>query len=309
MDKDAKPLSRKEFLKTSAAGILGICFSSISVKDSNSAGQKKNEERPGLAELGRTGIKVTPLGFGASRTMEQSLVMAALEAGLNFLDTGRSYFRGQNEMMIGRATAGLRKEVVIQSKLDLGLTSQQLNSPAEIKRAVAEMEASLQASLRALQTDYLDIMLIHGAVSPEVIFQEEVRRFFEDAKRKGTIKAHGFSCHTNQVELLRAANKKLFYDVVMLPYNHQGAYVHANTGRPGKWDQVALEEEMDKARQNGLGLIAMKTCSGGQLAAGPGAEPTFEEALRWILRRSKVHTMAVAMANYNQLKEDLQALQ
>jgi aryl-alcohol dehydrogenase-like predicted oxidoreductase len=63
--------------------------------------------------------------------MEQSLVMAALEAGLNFLDTGRSYFRGQNEMMIGRATAGLRKEVVIQSKLDLGLTSQQLNSPAE----------------------------------------------------------------------------------------------------------------------------------------------------------------------------------
>jgi len=135
LDKDAKPLSRKEFLKTAAAGILGICFSSISVKDSNSAGQKKNEERPGLAELGRTGIKVTPLGFGASRTMEQSLVMAALEAGLNFLDTGRSYFRGQNEMMIGRATAGLRKEVVIQSKLDLGLTSQQLNSPAEIKKS------------------------------------------------------------------------------------------------------------------------------------------------------------------------------
>jgi len=124
--------------------------------------------------------------------MEQSLVMAALEAGLNFLDTGRSYFRGQNEMMIGRATAGLRKEVVIQSKLDLGLTSQQLNSPAEIKRAVAEMEASLQASLRALQTDYLDIMLIHGAVSPEVIFQEEIIRFFEEARRKGTIKAHGF---------------------------------------------------------------------------------------------------------------------
>ena len=309
MAKNDKPLSRKEFLKTSAAGILGICCSSIGVKDSNSAGQKKNEVKSGLVELGRTGIKVTPLGFGASRTMEQSLVMAALEAGLNFLDTGRSYFRGQNEVMIGRAIAGFRKEVVIQSKLDLGLTGQQLDSPAEIKRAVAEMEASLEASLRALQTDYLDIMLIHGAVSPEVIFQEEIIRFFEEARRKGIIRAHGFSCHTNQVELLRAANEKLFYDVVMLPYNHQGAYVHANSGRRDKWDQVALEEEMNKARQNGLGLVAMKTCSGGPLAASPGTEASYEEALRWIIRRGKVHTMAVAMANYSQLREDLRALQ
>jgi predicted aldo/keto reductase-like oxidoreductase len=76
-----------------------------------------------------------------------------------------------------------------------------------------------------------------------------------------------------------------------------------------QWDQVALEEEMDKARQNGLGLVAMKTCSGGPLAASPGTEASYEEALRWIIRRGKVHTMAVAMANYSQLRENLRALQ
>ena len=79
--------------------------------------------------------------------------------------------------------------------------------------------------------------------------------------------------------------------------------------RKVRCNQAELEEEMDKARQNGLGLVAMKTCSGGPLAASPGTEASYEEALRWILRRGKVHTMAVAMANYSQLREDLRALQ
>jgi hypothetical protein len=240
--------------------------------------------------------------------MEPSLVTAVVEAGLNLLDTGRSYFRGQNEIMIGKAIASLRKNIIVQSKLRVAISNQGLESPEEIRRVIAEMESSLQASLRALQTDYLDILLIHGAVSPEVIHHEAITEFFEKEKRGGTIRAHGFSAHTNQVELLRAANQKLFYDVIMVPYNHKGAYVHMNTGRSGQWDQAALEEEMGRAKENGIGLIAMKTCSGGPYAPGPEIKPSYERALRWILERVKVHTMAVAMANFSQIQENVKAL-
>jgi len=308
MESKKRTLSRKEFLKTSVAGMAGLWLSGMVNGDYYSAHANINSEKQALIELGRTGLKVTPIGFGASRTMEPSLVMAVLEAGLNFLDTGRSYFRGQNEIMVGKAIAGFRKDVIVQSKLRVAIDNKGLESAEEIRRVLAEMEASLQASLRALQTDYLDILLIHGAVSSEVIHHETITGFFEKEKKKGTIRARGFSAHTNQVELMRAANLKLFYDVIMVPYNHRGSYVHMNTGHSGQWDQVALEKEIDRAKENGVGIIAMKTCSGGPYAAGPEIKPSYEQALRWIIGRRKVHTMAVAMANFSQIQEDLKAL-
>jgi hypothetical protein len=65
---------------------------------------------------------------------------------------------------------------------------------------------------------------------------------------------------------------------------------------------------MKKAMDLGIGLIAMKTCSGGPCPPQGGGKPGFEHALRWILQRNRVHGMAVAMGNLQELKENLQAL-
>ena len=169
------------------------------------------------------------------------------------------------------------------------------------------MEDSLVASLRALNTDYIDIMLIHGAEEAAVIHHPEIMKFFEEKKKEGIIRAHGFSTHLNQVELARAENRVGFYDVIMTTYNHKGAYVHMNTGRRSSWDQEALERELRKARERGVGLVAMKTCSGGPYAPSEGSGPSFAGALRWIMRRGVVHTMAVAMASHEQIRENLGA--
>ncbi len=261
---------------------------------------------PTRTELGKAGISVSTVGFGVSRTMESALVLAVIEAGVNFMDTGRSYFRGQNEVMLGRTLDRRRKEVVIQSKLRVNLSPEQIESNEEIKRALEEMEKSLQESLKALRTDYIDILLIHGAEHSKVVHHPEIMNFFVRKKEKGIIRAHGFSTHQNQVELLRAENEVGFYDVIMTTYNHKGAYVHMNTGRQSSWDQEALEKEMLQARKRGVGLVAMKTCSAGPLANNPEERPTYVEALRWVLRKNVVHTMAVAMASFEQIKENLQ---
>ncbi|MFC2168584.1 aldo/keto reductase, partial [Acidobacteriota bacterium] len=226
-------MTRKEFLKTSTVALLGIGVLGAGYNKSSGKNTSK------LVKLGKTGINVSLIGFGASRTMEPSLVDAAIETGFTFLDTGRSYTNGRNEVMIGDVLGSRRKKVVIQSKVRVNLRSQEDGSfvDADVKKTLSDMKASVDASLKALQTDYIDIMLIHGASNPNVIFHEPIMEFFEAAKKEGKILAHGFSTHSNQITLLEAANNNPFYEVIMVPYNHKGSYIHMNSGSFSEWDQ------------------------------------------------------------------------
>ncbi|MCJ7581141.1 MAG: aldo/keto reductase [Candidatus Aminicenantes bacterium] len=304
MKKNTGQMTRKEFLKTSSVVLLGLGVLGT--------GRKKvsGQEASGLVKLGQTGIEVSRIGFGASRTMEPSLVDAAIESGFTFLDTGRSYTNGRNEVMIGEVLGTRRKEVVIQSKVKVNLNRQKDGSfsPDDIKKTLSDMTASMDASLKALRTDYIDIMLIHGVEDPGIAFNESIMKFFESAKKEGKIRAHGFSAHIHQIELLQAAIKNPFYKVIMVPYNHKGAYTHMNTGSYSEWDQPSLEIEMDKAKKQGVGLLAMKTCSGGPYSPDGKTPPTYENALRWILAQNKVDSLAVAMGNFEQMEESLRAL-
>jgi len=335
----SKKMNRKKFLKLCAAGLAGLTVAgfnrmspgqvdkqeppgegvapslqtvqslkSKTEKEFAELGQKDQDSKiPRYLELGKTGIKVSTIGFGVSRTMEPALVLAVIEAGINFMDTGRSYFRGQNEVMVGRTLESRRNDIVFQSKLRINLTGSEAGSRSRMEEVLKQMEASLEASLKALKTEYIDILLIHGAEETAIIHHPEIMRFFEKKKSQGVIRAHGFSTHQNQVELIRAENFLGFYDVIMTTYNHKGAYVHMNSGRKSSWDQEALERELREARERGVGLVAMKTCSGGPYSPSPEVSPSYMEALRWILRRNVVHTMAVAMANHQQIKENLRA--
>ncbi|MGD9076237.1 MAG: aldo/keto reductase, partial [Desulfobacteraceae bacterium] len=303
-------ITRKKFLKISAAGLLGVGLLGKARRLLAKPQKTQTQEIPEYRILGRTGIKVSAVGYGASRTLEPSLVKAALETGINFLDTGRRYFRGQHEAMLGKVIKGIRQKVIIQSKIRIrpaergeALDTQEMRNS---RRAL--METSLRESLHALQTDYIDIMLLHGASTTEVINDNTVMEFFLEAKRKGKIRACGFSSHANQLELVRDANRSKFYDVIMVPYNHKGAYRHSRAGYHSKWNQSALEEELKKAENNRIGIVAMKTCSGGPYSSDSVAKPTFKDALKWILSHSYISTMAVAMANIKEIKEDVQAM-
>ncbi len=297
-------MTRKEFLKASSVALLGFGVLGTGYKKAS------GKAASGPVKLGKTGIDISPIGFGASRTMEPSLVDAAIETGFAFLDTGRSYTNGRNEVMLGEVLGSRRKDLVIQSKVRVNMTSQEDGSfsPEDVKKTLGDMKASMDTSLKVLRTDYIDIMLIHGASDSKIVFHESIMKFFESAKKEGKIRAHGFSTHTNQIELLRASNKNPFYEVIMVPYNHKGSYIHMNSGSYSEWDQPALEIEMDKAKKLGVGLLAMKSCSGGPYSPDGKSEPSFENALRWVLAQNKVHALAAAMGNFKQMEENRRAL-
>lgn len=302
-------ITRKEFLKKSLTGLVTYNL----LGESLTTSINKEETKQSSYEqriLGRTGIKVVPLGYGVSRTMEPSLLKSALDKGMNFFDTGRQYYNGQNEIMIGKVLKGVRQQVVIQSKVQVSIKERgekQSNSEMS-KRIRTTMESSLNESLKALQTDYIDIFLIHGASSVELINNQAVMEFFTQAKKKGAIRAYGFSTDSNQIEVIKAANENNFYEVVMVPYNYKGSYVHMLNKRYFEWNQPALEVELKKAYKNNIALIAMKTCSAGPYSPDGKTTPSYADALKWILNHDYIKAMAVAMASRNEMDENIRAL-
>jgi len=287
-------ISRRFFLRLFSAVLFGL---GIKTK----MGLASEPSLPGIRKikLGRTGISVTPLGFGASRTQEPALLRAALDSGMNFLDTGRSYAAGRNEIMVGKTIKEIRKQVVIQSKVRIPFKQ------GEKDKITAHLQKELEASLKALQTDYIDVLLYHMATNEDLLFDKSVMDFFKSAKEKGLIRAHGFSTHSNQVELIKANNgREGFYDVVMVTINPHGEFVHSNSGRGSSWDQKALFYELKEARKKGVGILAMKTCSGGPFAYDKDDQPTFPGAIRWVIDQPEVDCAVVAMANYKEIEEN-----
>lgn len=293
-----KSISRKEFLVTAAAGLTGLKLMPLIHND-------KQTEPFRSRNIGRTGIMVNPLGFGASRTNEESLIKYAISKGINFIDTGRSYNNGKNEQIVGKAISGIRKDIVVQSKIRLD--ANEVTSGGKGKKGAEEiigiLSSKIEASLKALGADYIDILLYHDASEENLLFHDAVMKFFAEMKSSGVIKAHGFSTHNDLLNLPERNNKELFYDIIMVPFNHKGSFVHSVSGRYSEWDQNRLISALTEAESKGIGVIAMKTCSGGKYSPSPDAEPCFREAVRWVLNHPFISSAAVAIASFEQIDE------
>lgn len=296
-------ITRKEFLLKSAATMAGLTLLP-------SMEQKASPANLPLRSLGKTGIMVSPLCFGAPRTNNEALIKYALDKGINFIDTGRSYANGNNEILVGRTIKGIRKNVVIQTKIRLD--PEELPNRGKGKKDAGEIRKILSekmvASLSALNTEYIDVLLYHDASEESLLFHPEVLKFFADMKSAGIIKAHGFSAHNEVMHLHQRNNTEKFYDVIMIPFNHQGSFIHSVSGRHSDWDQQKLIEILTAAHENGTAIVAMKTCSGGKYSPSPSAEPSFAEAVRWVIKQPFISSAAVAMATFSEVDEHLQII-
>jgi aryl-alcohol dehydrogenase-like predicted oxidoreductase len=296
-------ITRKKFLTTALAGFASIKF----IPKTNS----ENLLIPLVRHnLGKTGIAISPICFGASRANDESLIKYTIDKGINFIDTGRAYADGNNEKLIGKVISGRRENVVIQSKLRLD--PNELPSEGKGKKGASEirniLSSKIEASLKALNSDYIDILLYHDAREESLLFHPEVIKFYAGLKSSGVIRAHGFSTHNDRMILLERNNKECFYDVIMVPFNHKGSFIHSVTGKYSEWDQNRLIQILVEAGEKGIGIIAMKTCSGDKYSPSPGFEPSYKEAVKWVLQHPFISSAAIAMANFEQVDEHISLL-
>ncbi len=179
--------------------------------------------------LGRTGLQVSEIGFGAleigrawgvpiegdfavpSEKEVHVLLDRVLELGINLIDTAPAYML--SEERIGKLLKGRRKEFYLVTKCGEhfdGYDSQYDFSTEGTLRFI-------EASLRRLQTDYLDLVQIHcGPDEEETIRQGDALEGMLRAKKEGKVRWIGVSCHASGA---RVALDMQAYDVLQLPYN------------------------------------------------------------------------------------------
>src|SRR4051812_23462142 len=149
--------------------------------------------------LGRTGVKVSPLCLGAmmfgawgNPDHDESIriIHRALDAGLNFIDTADVYSRGESEEIVGKALStppGRRDEVVLATKVH-GTMGDDPNQFGNSRRWIAR---EVEASLRRLKTDYIDLYQIHRPEHDTDI--DETLGVLSDLVRQGKVRSIGSS--------------------------------------------------------------------------------------------------------------------
>jgi aryl-alcohol dehydrogenase-like predicted oxidoreductase len=150
-------------------------------------------------KLGRTGVSVSPLCLGAmmfgawgNPDHDESIrvIHHALDAGINFVDTADVYARGESEEIVGKALKGRRDSVVLATKVHGEMHDTDPNMRGNSRRWIVE---EVEASLRRLQTDWIDLYQIHRW-DPETS-HEETLGALTDLQRAGKIRYLGSSTY------------------------------------------------------------------------------------------------------------------
>ncbi len=233
--------------------------------------------------LGKTGLKVTSVGFGCMITSDGSVVERAADLGITYFDTARNYQGGNNERMVGAALKKKRKDIVLSTKTEAHNKEDAL--------------AQLDASLKELGTDHLDIWYLHSRSAPADITDDLIDAQ-QTAKAAGKIRFAGVSTHSGQRELIPFLAKHPKIDVILTQYNF--------TMQPFMNDLVA------EASKAGKGVVAMKVMAGGFRRGNADArlkrDGAMLAALKWAVRNPNVHTTVPSMTDMDQLDENLKAM-
>ena len=140
-----KSMTRRSFIQTGA--IAGSVLTAVGISP-RAAYTAEGDSSVRFRDLGATGWKVSEIGFGAMNTRDEVLIQAAIDRGVNYIDTAHVYMNGQNEQIIGNVMKTMRDKVFLTTKL-LGISS------------VSQFPAMMETSLKRLQTDHVDCVLLH----------------------------------------------------------------------------------------------------------------------------------------------------
>ncbi len=236
--------------------------------------------------LGKTGLKVTSVGFGCMVTSDGSVVERAADLGITYFDTARNYQSGNNERMVGVALKKKRKDLVLSTKTE--------------GRTKEEALAQLDTSLQTLGTDFVDIWYLHAKTKPEDVTDGLIEAQ-QIAKKAGKIRFAGVSTHSGQKELIPFLTTNPNVDVILTQYNFSM--------------EPFMNEVIDAAAKAGKGVVAMKIMAGGFRRPQPGnlvqeklkRDGAMLAALKWVVKNPNVHTTVPSMTDMDQLDENMRA--
>jgi uncharacterized protein len=284
---------RRDFLKIVGVAAGGIAMQSCSLPAPKSGGTSSSDSPIPRRRFGKTHDMVSAIGVGGYAlglpvTSEEEaigIVHGAIDAGINFMDNAYAYNGGKSEIYMGKALVGLRDRVFLQSKC---------NAHKKGKDAALTI---LEGSLQRLQTDHLDLWLIHQVndmSEVEAIFAPggEIEAFVQ-AKKQGKVRYVGFSGHKDPAVHLAMIRHGYPFDAVQLPINcfeptHKGF----------------RKEVLPELNKRGIAACAMKVLGGVPAVAETLKKIPAQKAIQFTMSQP-VSVAIVGMSAMSNLQENL----
>jgi predicted aldo/keto reductase-like oxidoreductase len=296
---------RRTFIKTIAAG-------SVAAKPLLAGFLRAGQAAPDLTgkhgmayrRLGRTGLRVSEISLGSSPLPDPDLLRTIIDRGVNYIDTSHNYENGNAERRIGRLLKEVgRDKIFVATKFHV--------TPRDTAETIA---ASVHGSLRRLDIETIDVLMIHGAETAGVLVDERVLAAFDRLKREGAFRFRGLSCHANQDEVVRKAVDCGHYDMVQVGYNVFDIQESAREVEtyPDYLGESGLRALIELAHSRDVGVVAMKTLKVGGRRQNlekyrTGAGSIYQTMLRWVLDDTRVASAVTEILNRQQMEEDLGA--
>ena len=273
--------------------------------------------------LGRTGIKVSEISLGCEHMqgkdyeLIRNVIDAALEKGINFMDVFMSEPNVRSD--IGKALAGRREKVVIQGHIG----SCWVNGQYKVSRDIDECVTYFEDLLTRLQTDYIDVGMLHF-VDKETdwddLVNSEMMQYALELKKKGVIRCIGMSSH-NPVTAKKAVDTGLIdvlmfslnpaYDLVPKERDLTEVFTEVINGQKQNFTGLTLEParaELYRAcEEQGTAITVMKTLAMGTLLSTErsplGVALTEAQCIHYALSRPAVAAVMVGMQRISDVEE------
>jgi predicted aldo/keto reductase-like oxidoreductase len=242
--------------------------------------------------LGRTNAMVSDISLGSSRINDVGVARYAIERGINYFDTAPDYADTNSERVLGEAMKGQREKIFLATKFCVADGHLPNDTP------VPKIIEAVEASLKRLQTDYVDLIHIHSCDRLDRLFAPNIHEAFDRLKAQGKVRFLGVSTHTpNLEEVANAAIDSGRFDVLMLAYHF------------GMWP--SFDHILRKAKEKDIGVVAMKTLKGAKhtnLANFRDEASSYAQAaFRWVLSNPAVSCLVISIYERRQVDEYLYA--
>ena len=227
-------------------------------------------------KLGRTGLSVSVLTFGCGAVGglmtrgapadQERAVARALEAGVNHFDTAPLYGDGASEENLGGVLAALKPNVIVSTKVRL---------PAD--RNIAAVAASLEASLKRLKRDHVDLFQLHNAIGapagqmlcPDEVLNDVVPAF-NKMREQGKTRFIGFTSIGKTAALHTLISSGAF-DSAQVPFNVLNP--SPAEALPAAYPAQDYGRILDLAEKHGVGTIGIRVLAGGALSGREERNP------------------------------------
>ena len=248
--------------------------------------------------LGKTGLKLSRLGFGAGsnnghvqladgKAAFVDLIHYAYDQGITFIDTAQAYATFD---VIADAIKGLpREKLFIQSKVD--------GRPEDVL-------AVIDHHRKTFDTDYVDSLLVHCMTSGQWTDNwKRVMDAFSEAKEKKWIRAKGVTCHT--LPALRSAVATDWTEVHQVRVNPQGAFTDSERNGWGTGADIApVIDQIKTMHEKGRGVIGMKICGNGTFRNADDRE----KSIRFAMSHPEIDAVVIGFKNRKEIDEAIERM-